>query len=142
MSTSDSSTTASHAATSDTNATSNTPSRPSLSKGALVINNFLNKCGVESGIVVINSKKSRTIEQELAKLASIPKDDYEFNSFWQEHSNSLPKLAELARKYLSICSSSVPSESAFSTSNYILRKNRLALSSKNVTYTMFLKDKI
>jgi hypothetical protein len=53
-----------------------------------------------------------------------------------------PLLATIARKYLSIFSSSVPSESAFSTSSYVLRKNRLALSSKNIKYTMFLKDKI
>jgi hypothetical protein len=107
-----------------------------------VINSFLNKCGVGVGVVQTNNKKSLTIAQELSKLSSIPKDDYEFDSFWQEHGKLLPKLSSIARKYLSISSSSVPSESAFSTSNYVLRKNRLALSSKNVKYTMFLKDKI
>jgi hypothetical protein len=107
-----------------------------------VINNFLNKCGIGSGIIKTSSKKSPTIEQELAKLSSIPKDDYQFDSFWQEHGKVLPKLATIARKYLSISSSSVPSESAYSTSSYVLRKNRLALSSKNIKYTMFLKDKI
>jgi hypothetical protein len=139
---SDSFTTASNTVTTDANVNSTT-SPPSHSlKGALVIHNFLNKCGVVSGINQTSSKKSLTIQQELAKLSSIPKDDYQFDSFWQEHGKALPKLATVARKYLCISSSSVPSESTFSTSNYVLRKNRLALSSKNVKYTMFLKDKI
>ena len=106
------------------------------------MNSFLNKCGLGAGIVQTSSKRLPTIEQELAKLSSIPKDDYQFDSFWQEHERELRKLAKIARKYLSIPSSSVPSESAFSTSNYLLRKNRLGLSSKNITYSMFLKDKI
>ena len=83
-----------------------------------------------------------TIEQEVAKLSSIPKDDHEFTSFWQANGKEMPQLALAARKYLCICGTSVPSESAFSVSNYVLRKNRLALSSRNVRFTMFLKDKI
>ncbi|CAF1056462.1 unnamed protein product [Adineta steineri] len=126
----------------DSNGKSTISSLPIPSKGALVINNFLNKCGVTSSKTLDGSKKSLTIAQELAKLSSIPKDDYEFDFFWQEYSKTLPKLANFVRKYLSISSSSVPSESAFSVSNYVLRKNRLALSSKNVKYTMFLKDKL
>ena len=62
--------------------------------------------------------------------------------FWCEHSKDMPMLAILARKYLAISASSVPSESAFSVANYVLRKNRLALSSRNLKYTMFLKDKL
>ena len=115
-------------------------SRPS--KGAFVINNFLNKCGVASTSIQKISSTKLTIERELAKLASLQKDDYEFNCFWQEHSKNLPELSFFAKKYLSICSSSVASESAFSTSSYILRKNRLCLSSKNLKQTMFLRDKI
>ncbi|CAF1202668.1 unnamed protein product [Adineta ricciae] len=138
---SDTFTTASSIST-DTTENSATSSSSKSSKGMSIITNFLSKCGVESTNISIRSKKSLTITQELAKLSSIPKDEYEFGSFWREHGDSLPKLASCARKYLSISSSSVASESAFSTSNYVLRKNRLALSSKNVKYTMFLKDKL
>lgn len=134
-------------ATTDKNSTSSAvfKSKPSSGRsaaGVVVINSFLNKCGLGSNGSQHDCKRTLTIEQELAKLSSIPKDQYEFDSFWQEYSKALPKLSKIARKYLSIPSSSVPSESAFSTSNYILRKNRLGLSSKNVKYTMFLKDKL
>jgi hypothetical protein len=126
--------------TADADLATSAPSR--ASKGGIVIKNFLSKCGVGPGNDHMCSSKVLTIEQELAKLSSIPKDEYEFNSFWQEHGKAMPKLAVLARKYLCISASSVPSESAFSISNYVLRKNRLALTTKNVKYTMFLKDKI
>ena len=112
------------------------------SKGGAVIRNFLNKCGVGCGNDQALTKKELTIQQELSKLRSIPKDDLQFDSFWQDHAENLPKLSAIARKYLSIAASSVPSGSAFSTSNYILRKNRLALTSRNIKYGMFLKGKI
>ncbi|CAF1358275.1 unnamed protein product [Adineta ricciae] len=118
---------ASSMTTAGANANSTTVTMPCTSKGGIVMKNFLSKCGVGS---------------EIAKLCSIPKNDLQFDSFWQEHGNNLPKLSVVAHKYLSIAASSVPSESAFSTSNYILRKNRLALTSRNIKYGMFLKDKI
>jgi len=86
---------------------------------------------------------SLSIEQELAKLSTIPKVQYNScSSFWQINGQGMPQLALLARKYLSMSASSVPSESTFSVSNYLLRKNRLALTSKNIRLTMFLKDKL
>lgn len=106
------------------------------------MNNFLNKCGMGSGVIQSGFKRILTIEQELSKLSSIPKDNYQFDSFWQDYGKELPLLTMIARKYLSIPSSSVPSESAFSTTNYMVRKNRQGLSSKSITYSMFLKDKI
>ena len=107
------------------------------------IKKLFNKCGISwSSTTETNVKKSLTIQQELAKLASIPKDEYDCSTFWREHGASMPTLSILARKYLAISATSVPSESAFSVSNYVLRKNRLALTSRNVKYTMFLKDKL
>jgi hypothetical protein len=126
----------------DVNSTSTAVAMAPASKGSLVIKNFLNKCGVGSGAAQTAPRRMPTIQQELAKLSSIPKDEYVFDTFWQEHGKGLPKLAALARKYLSICATSVPSESAFSVSNYVLRKNRLSLTSKNVMFSMFLKDKL
>jgi hAT family protein len=115
---------------------------PIIVKGGVQIKKLFNKCGITCSMAASNGKKALTINQELAKLSSIPKDDYDCATFWREYSNAMPNLAILARKYLSISATSVPSESAFSVSNYILRKNRLALTSRNVKYTMFLKDKL
>lgn len=108
---------------------------------ASIIKNFLSKCGVtiETNNMPSNSL---TIEQELAKLSTLPKNGHDHTSFWRLHKESMPILANLARKYLAISASSVPCESMFSISNHVLRKNRLALTSKNIRYTMFLKDKL
>ena len=114
----------------------------SISKGGSQIKKFLNKCGLSCGTTNTTIKKVLTVQQESARLASIPKDGYDYVTFWQEHGSTMPNLDILARKYLAISATSVPSESAFSVSNYVLRKNRLALTSKNIKYTMFLKDKL
>jgi hypothetical protein len=111
-------------------------------EGGTIIRNFLHKCGLITASGSILSNTMMTIEQEIAKISSIPKDNHEFTSFWQVNGREMPQLAVLAQKYLCVRGTSVPSELAFSVSNYVLRKNRLALSSKNVMYTMFLKDKI
>ena len=113
-----------------------------VAKSALQIKKLFNKCGIICSVTAPNGKKTLTIHQEIAKLSSIPKDEYDYAAFWREYGNVMPNLAVLARKYLTISATSVPSESAFSVSNHVLRKNRLALTSRNVKYTMFLKDKL
>ena len=133
-----------HVSASSSDTTENVPCLPDTPKrkGGSLIKRLYNKCGINTGTLAAAAKKTLTIQQELAKLASIPKDDYDFTTFWCEHSKDMPALAVLARKYLAISASSVPSESTFSVANYVLRKNRLALSSRNLKYTMFLKDKL
>ena len=48
-------------------------------------------------------------------------------------------LASAVRKYCIIPASSVAVESAFSEANFIQRKERSSLSSKNLRYTLVLK---
>ena len=54
----------------------------------------------------------------------------------------LPLLSNLAKVHLVACDSSVPSESAFSCSAYVACKERSHLSTENLAYTVFLKDKL
>jgi hypothetical protein len=107
----------------------------SSNKGGTQIKKLFNKCGISCSTTAVATvaKRTVTIQQALAKLASIPQDEY---------GASMPALSIRAQKYLATSATSVPSESAFSVSNYVLRKNRLALTSRNVKYTMFLKDKL
>ena len=107
-----------------------------------MLKKFLIKCGVNSTVDFNDSSKTLTIQQELARMSSVPKENQEFSTFWQQHHTTMPLLAYQAKKYLAISSTGVPSESAFSVSNYVLRKNRLSLTSKNLKYCMFLKDKL
>ncbi|CAF4970539.1 unnamed protein product [Rotaria socialis] len=70
-------------------------------------------------------------------------DTYDLDSlkFWKKSMSSLPNLAPLAQKYLAVPSTSTKSESAFSTSTYYGRKQRARLSSDNLCFSVFLKDK-
>jgi hypothetical protein len=112
------------------------------SKGSMMLKKFLTKCGVNSMADAGDQCRALTIPQEIARMISLSKTDQDFSTFWQKHEATMPLLAAQARKYLAIAATSVPSESAFSISNYVLRKNRLSLTSKNLKYCMFLKDKL
>ncbi|CAF4664639.1 unnamed protein product, partial [Rotaria sp. Silwood2] len=58
------------------------------------------------------------------------------------HYVQLPLLSNLAKVHLVACGSSVPSESAFSCSAFVARKERSRLSPENLAYSVFLKDKL
>ena len=89
----------------------NLPSRITTvrtSKGVIVIRSFLQKCGLVTTHSGMSSHTGMTIEQEIAKLSSIPEDGHEFTSFWQASGREMPQLAMVARKSLCICGTSVP----------------------------------
>ena len=67
-------------------------------------------------------------------------DLYDPLSFWKQNKSLLPNLSPLAQKYLASPGTSV--ESAFSTSSYYGRKQRARLSSENLSFSVFLKDKL
>ena len=52
----------------------------------------------------------------------------------------LTKLSATIKAINIICATSCPSEAAFSVAGYIQRKNRSRLSSKNLRYSMMLKE--
>ncbi|CAF1274288.1 unnamed protein product [Rotaria magnacalcarata] len=62
--------------------------------------------------------------------------------FWKFHYVHLPLLLNLAKVHLDACGTSVPSESAFSCSAFVARKERSRLSPENLSYSVFLKDKL
>ena len=110
---------------------------------------FLLACGEKLTPDFEKKNIAWTIEEELIVLKTSMKDFYQQYredscalAFWKQHHVNLPILAELARNYLSASASSVPSESAFSVSAYIARKQRARLSAQSLGFCMFLKDKI
>ncbi len=62
--------------------------------------------------------------------------------FWQTYGQKFSILGKLAKKMLSTPATSVPSESCFSISSFLGRKERARLTGKNLSSSVFLKDKI
>lgn len=62
--------------------------------------------------------------------------------FWQTYGQNFSILSKLAKKMLSTPATSVPSESCFSMSSYLGRKERARLTADNLCSSVFLKDKI
>ena len=82
-----------------------------------------------------------TIREEISKFNLLVKENnFEIEEFWKKNISIMPKLASLVKKYLIIPGSSVASESAFSIANFIQRKERSSLSSKNLRYSILLRE--
>ena len=62
-------------------------------------------------------------------------------SFWKLNKDRCPLLSHLAKNRLTACATSVPSESVFSVSAFVARKERAHLSGQNLAYTFFWKTK-
>ncbi|CAF4751499.1 unnamed protein product, partial [Rotaria sp. Silwood1] len=80
-------------------------------------------------------RERRAIEQYINEL-------HEHCNFWQLHRIELYYLYKYASYHLISPATSVASESAFSTASYLLRKQRSRLTPENLSYSMFLKDKL
>ena len=59
-------------------------------------------------------------------------------AWWRDHEKHLPKLARLAKKYLAIPATSVPSERVFSKAGQLVSARRANLNPKNVDMILFL----
>ena len=62
--------------------------------------------------------------------------------FWQTYGTNFSILNSLAKIMLSSTATSVPSESCFSVSSFLGRKERCRLTGDNLSASVFLKDKI
>ncbi len=62
--------------------------------------------------------------------------------WWKDEQRRFPTLSVMARKYLCICGTSVPSERVFSTSGFIVNGYRSRLRPKNVNYLVFLSHNL
>ena len=60
--------------------------------------------------------------------------------WWKTEAKRLPILATLARKYLCVCGTSVPSEHLFSKAGYIVNNLRTRLSPDNVNRLVFCQE--
>jgi hAT family C-terminal dimerisation region len=93
-----------------------------------------------AGVGVAQSQsRPLTIDVEIALFTNTIKTHTSFKEFWIKHRASFPRLVYLVHRYCIIPATSVASESAFSISGYIARKQRLSLSSKTLRHLLVLK---
>jgi hypothetical protein len=88
-----------------------------------------------------DNQSSRTDDDEILRYLQCPVEPKTIDplKWWQDHRSSYPILAQLARKYLSIPSTSVPSERLFSDAGNHISAKRTRLSPDLVNRILFLK---
>ena len=79
-----------------------------------------------------------TVEFEFMHYSNEPCCRADVTEWWRQKEFVFPILSKLARKYLCVPASSVPSERIFSTAGNIVNKKRACLSSENVDMLVFL----
>ena len=134
-----------------TTSSSTTTASPRNGTNLSTINEFLLACGDSCAIHEsrITSKKL-TINEELRAYKKSVIEFYNQQmptassslNFWQKNYIHFPILSQFARLHLSTPGTSIASESAFSISSYVARKERARLSSDSLSFAMFMKDKI
>ncbi|CAF4825681.1 unnamed protein product [Rotaria sp. Silwood1] len=118
-----------------------------------IFDEFMAACGQEEIILTSNMKeksKRISINEELKYFkqvvqqfnAAVQPSTKSAKNFWKAHKDRLPLLTHLAKIHLSACATSVPSESAFSQSAFIGRKERNRITGEHLAYSVFLKDKL
>ena len=102
---------------------------------------FASSCGFTVENENFSSKKGYTLKQELAYYLTSRQDNpLDISSYWRNNSSKLPLLVSLVRKYCIIQATSVASESIFRIANYVGRKERASLSSRNLRFSMILRE--
>lgn len=83
------------------------------------------------------------VEKEKSRYVGLPSvsPDCDPLEWWRAEAQHLPILAALARKYLCLCGTSVPSERLFSKCGLIVNNLRSSLSPKNVNMLVFFSKK-
>ncbi|CAF1402763.1 unnamed protein product [Rotaria sordida] len=94
--------------------------------------------------VPLEESNPKTIAEEISHYGLLCKDGplIDAVTFWQRYGEQMSLLKSMAQQYLSTPETSVASESAFSISTYVARKEWTRLSPKNSCYTVFLQDKL
>lgn len=94
------------------------------------------------GMTKVLNEEFKVYKKLTTQFVSTAFDLYDPIKFWKQNKHLLPNLAMLAQKYLASPSTSMKSESAFSVSSYYGRKQRNRISSDNLGFSVFLKDKL
>ena len=100
--------------------------------------------GTDNGSEASPTSSSDRIDREMKLYLERPAIDPDSDPliWWLSEKKKLPVLAELARKYLCACGTSVPSERLFSKAGFIVNSYRSRLSPQNVNMLVFLSKNL
>ncbi len=88
---------------------------------------------------ITNLQKMRA---EIQRYSSEPNDTDDPLDWWKANSFRYPLLSHLARKYLAIPATSVPSERVFSAAGHVVNKKRACLDPSSVNMLVFFAENL
>ena len=133
-----SSTSASSASIVDLVSTTSTAPKPKKKKlGTLFKDNIDNDEDEHESLLISPEQR---ISAEIKTYLDLPRLDFEAEilPWWKSQSLNYPLLSMVAKKYLSICATSSPSEHLFSTSGGVVSQSRASLQPDKVNMLTFL----
>ena len=115
----------------------NQPPKKRLKGLAAVLSKITGECHNSPRVVMTPEQK---VESEIASYLDFPVASMEIDplQWWKKEKGRFPNLAQLAKKFLCICGTSVPSERIFSKAGYINDNLISRLNPKNVDKLIFL----
>ena len=120
--------------------TSGEPVRKKCMLEKLLGDTFSSSCSDNSVTVSFNE----IVQAELCRYKSEPLLELKGKplEWWKYHEHSYPKLSRMAKRYLGVVASSVPSERLFSTAGNVVTAKRSALDPDNVEKLVFLHENL
>ena len=93
---------------------------------------------------IVSLTPSEQVYREIKAYLEKPCIDYEGDplQWWSSHKDEFPVIATLAKKYLCVCGTSVPSEHLFSKGGHIIGDLRNRLSPDTVNMLIFLGNNL
>ena len=105
-----------------------------------ILDDIINpKSTEDEGLTITGYQKACA---EMSMYSSEPATTENPLLWWKANSFRYPLLSSLAKKYLSIPATSVPSERAFSTAGHIVNKKRACLHPSSVNMLVFLSENL
>jgi hypothetical protein len=130
------STTITASLSSTASASSSSTSHTNLSKKDTVKLQMNRLAGVDTNQPIV---RPMSADVEISLFTHSIKAKQNFKEFWCTHRYAFPRLVILVHQYCIIPATSVASESAFSISGFIARKQRSSLSSRSLRHLLVLK---
>ena len=97
-----------------------------------------------TGVTKVDNSAAAEMELNRYFGCRITESDYNLTllEWWKKNESYFPRLSQVAKKYLAVPASSVPSERVFSTAGEIVNKKRCRLHFENVDLLIFLNKNL